>query len=81
MLAFHQSRLRAVSLENKGYCLLLCVFPYDHPAIFTMPLTFIAIFIISKFDGSKRAKIDRSGFEAQDFRAQSGVGASEAVAH
>ena len=57
------------------------IFPYDHPAIFTMPLTFIAIFIISKFDGSKRAKIDRSGFEAQDFRAQSGVGASEAVAH
>ncbi len=57
------------------------VFPYDHPAIFTMPLTFIAIFIISKLDSSKRAQIDKDGFRAQDFRAQSGIGASEAVAH
>ncbi|WP_104743502.1 cation acetate symporter [Helicobacter cinaedi] len=57
------------------------IFPLDYPALFTMPLTFIAIFIISKLDGSKRAEIDRSGFEAQDFRAQSGIGISEAVAH
>ncbi|WP_394909056.1 cation acetate symporter [uncultured Helicobacter sp.] len=57
------------------------IFPYEHPAIFTMPLTFILIFIISKLDNSERAKIDRAGFKAQDFRAQTGIGASEAVAH
>ena len=57
------------------------IFPYEHPAIFTMPLTFILIFIISKLDNGKRAKIDRAGFKAQDFRAQTGIGASEAVAH
>ncbi|WP_394988587.1 cation acetate symporter [uncultured Helicobacter sp.] len=57
------------------------IFPYEHPAIFTMPLTFLLIFIISKLDNSERAKIDRLGFKAQDFRAQTGIGASEAVAH
>lgn len=69
------------SIWVKSFGFEVAIFPYDHPAIFTMPLTFIAIFIISKLDGSKRAEIDRSGFESQDFRAQSGVGASEAVAH
>ena len=69
------------SIWVKSFGFKSAIFPYDHPAIFTMPLTFIAIFIISKLDGSKRAEIDRSGFESQDFRAQSGVGASEAVAH
>lgn len=57
------------------------IFPYEHPAIFTMPLTFLLIFIISKLDNSERAKIDRAGFKAQDFRAQTGIGASEAIAH
>ncbi|MGX2972908.1 cation acetate symporter [Helicobacter sp. T3_23-1059] len=57
------------------------IFPYNHPAIFSMPLTFIAIWAISKSDSSKRAKIDKDGFSAQDFRAQSGIGISEAVAH
>ncbi|STP09112.1 cation acetate symporter [Helicobacter cinaedi] len=69
------------SIWVKSFGFEVAIFPYDHPAIFTMPLTFIAIFIISKLDGSKRAEIDRSGFESQDFRAQSGVGASEAVTH
>ncbi|BAM11787.1 acetate permease [Helicobacter cinaedi PAGU611] len=69
------------SIWVKSFGFEVAIFPYDHPAIFTMPLTFIAIFIISKLDGSKRAEIDRSGFESQDFRAQSGVGASEAVSH
>ena len=57
------------------------IFPYDHPAIFTMPISFIAIYVFSKFDTSERAKIDKAGFNAQDFRAQSGVGISSAVAH
>lgn len=69
------------SIWVKSFGFEVAIFPYDHPAIFTMPLTFIAIFIISKLDNSKRAAIDKSGFVAQDFRAQSGIGASEAVAH
>ena len=69
------------SIWVKSFGFEEAIFPLDYPALFTMPLTFIAIFIISKLDGSKRAEIDRSGFEAQDFRAQSGIGISEAVAH
>lgn len=57
------------------------IFPYDHPAIFSMPLTFVAIWVISKSDSSARAKKDKEGFAAQDFRAQTGIGASEAIAH
>ena len=57
------------------------IFPYDHPAIFSMPLTFVAIWVISKSDSSQRSKTDKEGFAAQDFRAQTGIGASEAVAH
>lgn len=57
------------------------IFPYNFPTIFTIPLTFILIYLISKFDNSKRAKIDKDGFEAQNFRAQSGIGISEATQH
>ena len=65
----------------KSFGFEIAIFPYDHPAIFSMPLTFILIYIISKLDNSQRAQVDRVGFKAQDFRAQSGVGISEAVAH
>lgn len=57
------------------------IFPYDHPTIFVMPLTFFFIWLFSITDKSPRAKIDKSGFAAQDFRAQSGIGASQAIEH
>lgn len=69
------------SIWVKSFGFDAAIFPYDHPAIFTMPLSFIAIYLISKLDNSKRAEKDRAGFSAQDFRAESGIGASEAVAH
>ncbi len=69
------------SIWVKSFGFESAIFPYDHPAIFTMPLTFVAIYLISMLDNSKRAKIDRAGFNAQNFRAESGVGISEAVAH
>lgn len=69
------------SIWVKSFGFDAAIFPYDHPAIFTMPISFIAIYLISKLDNSKRAEKDRAGFSAQDFRAESGIGASEAVAH
>lgn len=57
------------------------VFPYSHPALFSMPVSFIAIYIFSKIDTSKRAEEDKAGFAAQDFRAQTGIGAAEASVH
>ncbi|WP_270988389.1 cation acetate symporter [Campylobacter upsaliensis] len=69
------------SIWVKSFGFSEAIFPYDHPALFSMPLSFLLIYLISKFDRSKRAQKDKEGFEAQDFRAQSGVGISEAVAH
>lgn len=69
------------SIWVKSFGFSEAIFPYNHPALFSMPLSFILIYIISKLDDSKRAKKDKEGFKAQDFRAQSGVGVSEAVTH
>lgn len=69
------------SIWVKSFGFEEAIFPYDYPAIFAMPLTFILIFVISKLDKSPRAKIDREGFNAQDFRAQSGIGVAEASQH
>ncbi|ELJ8893208.1 cation acetate symporter [Campylobacter upsaliensis] len=69
------------SIWVKSFGFSEAIFPYDHPAFFSMPLSFLLIYLISKFDRSKRAQKDKEGFGTQDFRAQSGVGISEAVAH
>lgn len=53
------------------------VFPYEYPALFSMPLSFLAIYIFSVTDRSARAQIDRDGFDAQYVRSQSGIGASK----
>lgn len=57
------------------------LFPYEYPAIFSMPVAFIGIWFFSVTDRSARARIDRAGFDAQYIRAQTGVGASGAVDH
>lgn len=55
------------------------IFPYEYPALFSMPLAFLAIYLFSITDKSARAKIDRAGFPAQYVRAQTGIGASTEV--
>ncbi|RAX58889.1 cation acetate symporter [Helicobacter monodelphidis] len=69
------------SIWVKSFGFESAIFPYDHPALFTIPLTFILIWLFSITDTGKRAEIDKKGFVAQDFRAQSGIGISEAVDH
>lgn len=56
------------------------IFPYEYPALFSMPLAFIAIWLFSVTDKSPRAQIDKAGFDAQYVRAQTGIGASTEVA-
>ncbi|HVL21522.1 MAG TPA: cation acetate symporter [Amaricoccus sp.] len=56
-------------------------FPYTSPALFSMTLAFLTIWIVSKMDQSARAKLDRAGFLAQQVRSETGIGASEASAH
>lgn len=57
------------------------IFPYEYPAIFSMPAAFLGIWIFSKFDNSMRGLEDREGFDAQYIRAQTGLGAEEAGHH
>jgi cation/acetate symporter len=57
------------------------IFPFSSPAIFSVPLAFIAIWLVSVLDRSPRAAVDRAGFEAQQVRAETGIGAYEASGH
>ncbi|MBV8440580.1 MAG: cation acetate symporter, partial [Hyphomicrobiales bacterium] len=53
----------------------------DNPTLFSMSLAFVAIYVVSKVDSSKRASTDRAGFLAQFVRSQTGLGAEGAAAH
>ncbi|MAL91240.1 Cation/acetate symporter ActP [Stutzerimonas frequens] len=57
------------------------LFPYTQPALFSMPLAFLAAYVFSKLDHSTRANTERKAFEDQYVRGQTGVGASGATAH
>ncbi|MBP8813345.1 MAG: cation acetate symporter [Laribacter sp.] len=57
------------------------VFPYEHPALFSMPLAFIVTMLVSVLDGSLQAKREREAFDDQYVRAQTGIGAAAAHAH
>lgn len=56
-------------------------FPYTSPALFSMVLAFLSIWLFSVTDRSRRAAIDRAGYLAQEVRSETGIGASEASAH
>lgn len=57
------------------------IYPYDHPALFSMPLAFIVIVLVSKLDNSARAARERDAFDDQFVRAQTGLGAAAASSH
>ncbi len=57
------------------------LFPYTSPALFSMTIAFVGIWLFSVLDNSKRAKIDRAGFLAQQVRSETGIGASGASGH
>jgi cation/acetate symporter len=67
-----------VTLGNpKGSAL----FPYTSPALFSMTIGFVGIWLFSILDKSQRAKVDREGFIAQQVRSETGIGASGASGH
>jgi len=57
------------------------IFPYQNPALFSMPIAFFGIWLFSTIDRSKKAKAERELFDAQFFRSETGVGASVANVH
>jgi cation/acetate symporter len=57
------------------------LFPYTSPALFSMTIAFVAIWLVSILDRGARAKVDRDGFVAQQVRSETGIGASGASGH
>lgn len=57
------------------------IFPYSSPTIFSMPLAFLTIWLVSLADRSGRGAVDRSGYDAQRLRAETGIGAAGASGH
>ena len=57
------------------------LFPYTQPALFSMPLAFLATIIVSNMDTSREAEAERDAFGDQYVRAQTGLGAASASSH
>ncbi|WP_419764094.1 MAG: cation acetate symporter [Arcobacter sp.] len=57
------------------------LFPYKHPALFSVTTAFIAIWFFSKTDNSQRGKDEKEKFRAQNIRANTGIGSAGAVEH
>ena len=57
------------------------IFPYKHPALFSVTVAFIGIWFFSITDKSERARKEIESYEAQSVRAETGIGADGAVDH
>lgn len=69
----------AVWVKTFGYS--AAIFPYDNPALFSMSIAFLGIWLFSRLDASQRARQEQAAFEAQYIRSETGIGAAGAVAH
>ena len=58
------------------------LFPYDQPALFSMPVAFFCCWLFSVMEGnSQRALAEKAAFDDQFVRAQTGYGAAAASDH
>lgn len=64
-----------------GHAVGSAPFPYTSPAIFSMPIGFITIWVVSLLDKSPQATLDKEGFLAQSVRSETGFGADGASGH
>ncbi len=57
------------------------LFPYTSPALFSMTIGFVGIWLFSVLDKSQRAAKDKAGFAMQQLRSETGIGAAGASGH
>jgi cation/acetate symporter len=57
------------------------LFPYSSPALFSMTIGFVGIWLFSMLDRSPNAAKERAAFPAQQVRSETGFGASGASGH
>ncbi|MEI8028945.1 MAG: cation acetate symporter [Comamonadaceae bacterium] len=64
-----------------GYPKGSALFPYTSPALFSMTIGFVGIWLFSILDRSPNAAKERAAFPAQQVRSETGFGASKASGH
>ena len=64
-----------------GYPKGSALFPYASPALFSITIGFVGIWLFSVLDRSSQAAKDRGGFLAQQVRSETGIGATTASEH
>jgi len=69
----------AVWVKTFGHA--AAIFPYDTPAIFSMPLAFVGCWLFSALDKSAAAAREADAFIDQFVRSQTGIGAAGASSH
>ena len=57
------------------------MFPYTSPALFSITIGFLGIWLFSITDKSARAAVDKAGYAAQKVRSETGIGAEGASGH
>ena len=55
--------------------------PFKNPALFSMSIAFVGIWLFSVLDTSANAKSERNAFTAQHIRSETGIGANVASTH
>ncbi len=70
---------KAVWVDTLGFGQAL--FPYSNPALFSMTIAFLGIWLVSRMDASQRAKAEVASYDAQYVRSETGIGATSAHVH
>jgi cation/acetate symporter len=71
---------KAVWNDTLGYT-TAAPFPYVSAAIFSVPLAFLTIWIVSLLDNSEQARKEREAFDDQKIRSETGLGAFKGASH
>ncbi|MBN1839800.1 MAG: cation acetate symporter [Campylobacterales bacterium] len=70
---------KAVWVDILGY--KTAIYPYGNPAIFSVTIAFVGIWLFSLMDKSEDAKREHAAYEHQFIRSQTGIGAEGASSH
>ncbi|MGA8786674.1 MAG: cation acetate symporter, partial [Polaromonas sp.] len=57
------------------------LFPYTSPALFSITIGFVGVWLFSMLDRSPQAAIERGLFKSQQVRSETGLGASKSSGH
>jgi len=71
----------AVWEATLGHAKGTALFPYTSPALFSVTIGFVGIWLFSILDRSAQATKERDAFKAQQVRSETGLGASGASGH